>query len=105
MIHTITGVTATSPFQTYHNVLDIPLYIRIAIELHLNRMNVGGLEKVYESGRVFRNESVSRRHNPEFTMSELYEAYADFHDIMELTENMIVHIAEDVLGTTTITYG
>src|SRR5699024_7173762 len=105
MMHTIPGGAAARPFETYHNALDIPLYMRIAIELHLKRLIVGGLEKVYEIGRVFRNEGVSTRHNPEFTMIELYEAYADFHDIMELTENMIVHIAEDVLGTTTITYG
>jgi lysyl-tRNA synthetase class 2 len=78
--------------------------MRIAIELHLKRLIVGGLEKVYEIGRVFRNEGVSTRHNPEFTMLELYEAYADFHDIMELTENMIAHIAQEVLGTTTIQY-
>jgi len=81
------------------------LYMRIAIELHLKRLIVGGLEKVYEIGRVFRNEGVSTRHNPEFTMIELYEAYADYEDIMKLTENMIAHIAKQVLGTTTIQYG
>ena len=81
------------------------LYIRIALELHLKRLVIGGLEKVYEVGRVFRNEGISTRHNPEFTMMELYEAYADYQDIMELTENLIAHIAEDVLGTTKITYG
>src|SRR5699024_3778917 len=90
MMHTIPGGAAARPFETYHNALDIPLYMRIAIELHMKRLIVGGLEKVYEIGRVFRNEGVSTRHNPEFTMIELYEAYADFHDIMELTENMIV---------------
>ena len=73
--------------------------MRIAIELHLKRLIVGGLEKVYEIGRVFRNEGTSTRHNPEFTMIELYEAYADYNDIMELTENLIAHIAQDVLGT------
>src|SRR5699024_9785310 len=88
-----------------HNALDIPLYMRIAIELHLKRLIVGGLEKVYEIGRVFRNEGVSTRHNPEFTMIELYEAYADYKDIMSLTESMIAHIAKEVLGSTTITYG
>ena len=72
--------------------------MRIAIELHLKRLIVGGLEKVYEIGRVFRNEGVSTRHNPEFTMIELYEAYADYHDIMDLTENMVRHIAQEVLG-------
>jgi lysyl-tRNA synthetase class 2 len=79
--------------------------MRIAIELHLKRLIVGGLEKVYEIGRVFRNEGVSTRHNPEFTMIELYEAYADYQDIMSLTENLIAHIAKEVLGTTTIQYG
>ncbi|MGD6950063.1 amino acid--tRNA ligase-related protein, partial [Bacillus mobilis] len=77
----------------------------IAIELHLKRLIVGGLEKVYEIGRVFRNEGVSTRHNPEFTMIELYEAYADYRDIMSLTENLVAHIAEEVLGTTTVQYG
>lgn len=81
------------------------LYMRIALELHLKRLIVGGLEKVYEIGRVFRNEGVSTRHNPEFTMIELYEAYADYKDIMHLTENLVAHIAEEVLGTTTVEYG
>ena len=75
----------------------MPLYMRIAIELHLKRLIVGGLEKVYEIGRVFRNEGVSTRHNPEFTMIELYEAYADYQDIMDLTENLIAHIAKKYL--------
>lgn len=105
MMHAIPGGAAARPFITHHNALDIDLYMRIAIELHLKRLIVGGLEKVYEIGRVFRNEGVSTRHNPEFTMIELYEAYANFEDIMELTENLIAHIAEEVLGTTTITYG
>lgn len=105
MMHSIPGGAAARPFITHHNALDIDLYMRIAIELHLKRLIVGGLEKVYEIGRVFRNEGVSTRHNPEFTMIELYEAYADYNDIMELTENMIAHIAEEVLGTTKITYG
>src|SRR5699024_12007881 len=78
---------------------------RIAIELHLKRLIVGGMEKVYEIGRVFRNEGTSTRHNPEFTMIELYEAYADYNDIMELTEDMVAHIANEVLGTTTVRYG
>ncbi|MED0702420.1 lysine--tRNA ligase [Aeribacillus composti] len=104
MMHSIAGGAAARPFITHHNALDMPLYMRIAIELHLKRLIVGGLEKVYEIGRVFRNEGVSTRHNPEFIMLELYEAYADFHDIMELTENMIAHIAQEVLGTTTIQY-
>ncbi|WP_026908562.1 lysine--tRNA ligase [Paucisalibacillus globulus] len=105
MMHSIPGGASARPFITHHNALDIPLYMRIAIELHLKRLIVGGLEKVYEIGRVFRNEGVSTRHNPEFTMIELYEAYADYHDIMELTENMVAHIAEEVLGTTTVSYG
>ncbi|MUV38051.1 Lysine--tRNA ligase [Lentibacillus sp. JNUCC-1] len=104
MMHGIPGGATARPFETHHNALDIPLYMRIAIELHLKRLIVGGLEKVYEIGRVFRNEGVSTRHNPEFTMIELYEAYADYHDIMELTENLIAHIAEEVLGTTEIVY-
>ncbi|TQS75315.1 lysine--tRNA ligase [Ornithinibacillus gellani] len=105
MLHGIPGGAAARPFETHHNALDIPLYMRIAIELHLKRLIVGGMEKVYEIGRVFRNEGVSTRHNPEFTMIELYEAYADYEDIMALTENMVAHIAKKVLGTTTIAYG
>ena len=105
MMHAIPGGAAARPFETHHNALDIPLFMRIAIELHLKRLIVGGLEKVYEIGRVFRNEGVSTRHNPEFTMIELYEAYADYNDIMELTENLIAHISREVLETTTITYG
>jgi len=105
MMHTIPGGAAARPFITHHNALDIDLYMRIALELHLKRLIVGGLEKVYEIGRVFRNEGVSTRHNPEFTMLELYEAYADFHDIMNLTEEMIVYVAQEVLGTTNIQYG
>ncbi|TRM11140.1 lysine--tRNA ligase [Lentibacillus cibarius] len=104
MMHGIPGGASARPFVTHHNALDIPLYMRIAIELHLKRLIVGGLEKVYEIGRVFRNEGVSTRHNPEFTMMELYEAYADFHDIMTLTENLIAHIAGDVLSDSTVTY-
>ncbi|MBY0595080.1 lysine--tRNA ligase [Bacillus bingmayongensis] len=105
MMHAIAGGASARPFITHHNALDMELYMRIAIELHLKRLIVGGLEKVYEIGRVFRNEGVSTRHNPEFTMIELYEAYADYKDIMKLTENMIAHIAKQVLGTTTIQYG
>lgn len=105
MMHSIPGGAAARPFVTHHNALDIPLYMRIAIELHLKRLIVGGLEKVYEIGRVFRNEGVSTRHNPEFTMLELYEAYADFHDIMTLTENLIADIAKRIYGKTTVLYG
>lgn len=105
MMHSIAGGASARPFVTHHNALDIELYMRIAIELHLKRLIVGGLERVYEIGRVFRNEGVSTRHNPEFTMLELYEAYADYKDVMSLTENMIAHIAQEVLGTTTVQYG
>ncbi|MFD0051795.1 lysine--tRNA ligase [Actinomycetes bacterium NPDC127524] len=105
LLHSVAGGAAARPFLTHHNALDMPLNLRIAIELHLKRLIVGGLEKVYEIGRVFRNEGVSTRHNPEFTLIELYEAYADYKDIMSLTENLIAHIAENVLGSTTIQYG
>lgn len=105
MMHSIAGGASAKPFITHHNALDMELYMRIAIELHLKRLIVGGLEKVYEIGRVFRNEGVSTRHNPEFTMIELYEAYADYKDIMVLTENLVAHIAAEVLGTTTVQYG
>ncbi|MNW46074.1 Lysine--tRNA ligase [compost metagenome] len=103
-LHSIAGGAAARPFITHHNALDMQLYMRIAIELHLKRLIVGGLEKVYEIGRVYRNEGVSTRHNPEFTMIELYEAYADYKDIMALTENMIAHIAQEVLGTQVVNY-
>jgi lysyl-tRNA synthetase class 2 len=103
-MHSIAGGAAARPFVTHHNALDMQLYMRIAIELHLKRLIVGGMEKVYEIGRVYRNEGISTRHNPEFTMIELYEAYADYHDMMRLTEEMVVHIAKDVLGTTKIEY-
>lgn len=105
MMHAIAGGAAARPFITHHNALDMELFMRIAIELHLKRLIVGGLEKVYEIGRVFRNEGVSTRHNPEFTMIELYEAYADYRDIMALTENLVAHVAQEVLGTTKIQYG
>lgn len=103
-LHAIAGGAAARPFITHHNALDMELYMRIAIELHLKRLIVGGMEKVYEIGRVYRNEGISTRHNPEFTMIELYEAYADYKDIMKLTEELIAHIAQEVLGTTKITY-
>lgn len=103
-LHAIAGGASARPFVTHHNALDMELYMRIAIELHLKRLIVGGLEKVYEIGRVYRNEGISTRHNPEFTMIELYEAYADYEDIMRLTEELIAHIAQEVLGTTKITY-
>jgi lysyl-tRNA synthetase, class II len=92
------------PFVTHHNQLDQDLYLRIATELYLKRLIVGGLERVYEIGRVFRNEGVDFKHNPEFTMLEWYEAYADYRDTMERFENLVAGVAEDVLGTTTVTY-
>jgi lysyl-tRNA synthetase class 2 len=104
-LHVIPGGASARPFITHHNALDMQLFMRIAIELHLKRLIVGGMEKVYEIGRVYRNEGISTRHNPEFTMIELYEAYADYHDIMKLTEQLIAHIARDVLGSTKIMYG
>lgn len=103
-LHAIAGGAAARPFITHHNALDMQLYMRIAIELHLKRLIVGGLEKVYEIGRVYRNEGISTRHNPEFTMLELYEAYADYKDIMRLTEEMIAYTAKEVLGKTEIVY-
>ncbi len=105
MMHSIPGGASARPFVTHHNALDMELYMRIAIELHLKRLIVGGMERVYEIGRVFRNEGVSTRHNPEFTMLELYEAYADYKDVMSLTEQMVAHIAKEVTGSTMIQYG
>ncbi|MGF1537227.1 MAG: lysine--tRNA ligase [Elainellaceae cyanobacterium] len=98
------GGADARPFITYHNTLDMSLYLRIATELHLKRLIVGGFEKVFELGRVFRNEGISTRHNPEFTTLELYQAYADYHDMMTLTETLIAQAAQDVLGTVDITY-
>lgn len=103
-LHAIAGGAAARPFETHHNALDMELFMRIAIELHLKRLIVGGIEKVYEIGRVYRNEGISTRHNPEFTMMELYEAYGDYHDMMALTENMVAHIAREVHGTANIMY-
>lgn len=98
VLHGVAGGAAARPFITHHNTLDMEMYLRIALELHLKRLIVGGFEKVYEIGRVFRNEGISVRHNPEFTMMELYWAYADYEDIMNLTENVIRHCAVQVLG-------
>ncbi len=103
-LHTIPGGAAARPFITHHNTLDMDLYLRIALELPLKRLIVGGFDKVFEIGRNFRNEGISIKHNPEFTMMELYQAYANFEDIMELTENMISAIAKEVHGTTEVTY-
>ena len=104
MMHPIPGGAVARPFETHHNALDMPLYLRIAPELYLKRLVVGGFERVFEINRSFRNEGVSTRHNPEFTMIEFYQAYADYHDLMDLTERMFNQLATDVLGTTELTY-
>ena len=104
MLHPIPGGALARPFVTHHNALDADLYLRIAPELYLKRLVVGGMERVFEIGRVFRNEGMSTRHNPEFTMLELYWAYADHADMMRLTEELVAGIATEVLGTTTIEY-
>ena len=98
------GGAAARPFETHFNALDEDLKLRISLELYLKRLIVGGLEKVYEIGRVFRNEGLDTRHNPEFTLMELYQAYTDYNGMMELTENLYRHVAQTVLGTTKITY-
>ncbi len=99
------GGAAARPFETHFNALDEDLKLRISLELYLKRLIVGGLEKVYEIGRVFRNEGLDTRHNPEFTLMELYQAYTDYHGMMDLTENLYRHVAQEVLGTTKIVYG
>ena len=104
ILNTIPGGAAARPFITHHNTLDIDMYLRIAPELYLKRLIVGGFEKVYEMGRLFRNEGMDVKHNPEFTTIELYEAYTDYLGMMELTENLIKTVAQEVLGTTKITY-
>lgn len=105
VLQTEAGGADARPFITYHNTLDMNLYLRIATELHLKRLIVGGFEKVFELGRIFRNEGVSTRHNPEFTSIEVYQAYADYNDMMALTEDLIVSVAKSVLGTLKLTYG
>ncbi|GBC99179.1 Lysine--tRNA ligase [bacterium HR17] len=104
ILQPVYGGALARPFITHHNALDMDLYLRIAPELYLKRLIVGGFERVYEIGRNFRNEGVDARHNPEFTMLEAYQAYADYHDIMRLTEELIAFVAQKVLGTMTITY-
>ena len=105
VLHTIAGGASARPFITHHNALDIDMYMRIALELHLKRLIVGGFDRVYEIGRVFRNEGIDTRHNPEFTLLELYQAYTDFNGMMDLTENLIRHVAKTVLGSGIIQYG
>ncbi|MGO0122971.1 lysine--tRNA ligase [Desulfothermobacter acidiphilus] len=105
MMQPVAGGAAARPFVTFHNALEMQLYLRIAPELYLKRLLVGGFEKVYEINRNFRNEGISTKHNPEFTMLELYQAYADYQDMMELTEELITWVAKEVLGTWRIKYG
>ncbi len=104
ILNTIAGGATARPFVTHHNTLDIDMYLRIANELYLKRLIVGGFEKVYEMGRMFRNEGMDIKHNPEFTSIELYAAYQDYHDMMDITEEIISKAAQNVLGTTKITY-
>jgi lysyl-tRNA synthetase class 2 len=104
MMQPIAGGAAARPFTTHHNTLDIDLYLRIAPELYLKRLVVGGLDRVYEINRNFRNEGISTQHNPEFTMLEFYEAYSDYKDLMGLTEQMLAQVAQDVNGTTKTTF-
>jgi lysyl-tRNA synthetase class 2 len=104
VLHTMAGGALARPFATHHNALDMPLYLRIAEELHLKRLVAGGMPRVYEIGRVFRNEGLSPRHNPEFTMLECYQAYADYRDIMALTQALVQCAALEAVGTTTLTY-
>ncbi len=105
VLHSVAGGAAARPFQTYHNALDRELHLRIATELHLKRVIMGGFDKVYEIGRIFRNEGISTRHNPEFTSLESYEAYADYNQVMAMVEELIASVALEVLGTDKITYG
>lgn len=105
MLHNMAGGANARPFITHHNSLDIDLYLRIALELHLKRLIVGGFERVYEIGRVFRNEGMDTRHNPEFTLLELYQAYTDYNGMMDLTENLIRSVAKKILGKAVIHYG
>ena len=104
MMHPIPGGAAAKPFKTHHNALDLPMFLRIAPELYLKRLVVGGFEKVFEINRTFRNEGISTRHNPEFTMLEFYEAYQDYEYLMDLTEELIRTVAQKTLGTTAISY-
>jgi lysyl-tRNA synthetase class 2 len=104
VLQTVSGGADARPFETHHNTLDLPLTLRIATELHLKRLVVGGFERVYELGRIFRNEGVSTRHNPEFTSVEIYQAYADYTDMMALTEGLIAAVCEQVCGGTRISY-
>jgi lysyl-tRNA synthetase class 2 len=103
MMQVIPGGATARPFETFHNALNLPMYLRIAPELYLKRLVVGGLERVYEINRNFRNEGVSTRHNPEFTMLEFYQAYADYNDLMDITEDLLRQLASELLGSTQVT--
>ena len=105
VLQPIAGGALARRFETHHQALDQALYLRIALELYLKRLIIGGFDKVYEIGRVFRNEGISTKHNPEFTMLESYQAYADYHDVMKLVEDMVNHIAKEVIGATEIKFG
>ena len=104
ILQTIPGGATARSFETHHNALDLELYMRIALELHLKRLIVGGFDKVYEIGRIFRNEGISTKHNPEFTMLESQQAYADYNDVMEMVEQLVAHVAQEVLGTLKVVY-
>ena len=104
MLHPIPGGAAARPFKTHHNALDVDMYLRIAPELYLKRLTVGGFERVYEINRNFRNEGVSTQHNPEFTMLELYQAYADYEDLMRMIEILFQGLADELFGTQKLTY-
>jgi lysyl-tRNA synthetase, class II len=105
MMHPIPGGAAARPFVTHHNTLDIDLYLRIAPELYLKRLTVGGFDRVYEINRNFRNEGISTQHNPEFTMLEFYEAYSNYSDLMTLNEELFAHLAKEITGSTTVKFG
>ena len=105
MMQAIPGGAAAQPFKTHHNALGCDFYLRIAMELYLKRLLVGGVDKVFEIGRNFRNEGLSRKHNPEFTMLEAYQAFGDYESMMELVQGMVCHVAQKVLGTLVVEHG
>jgi lysyl-tRNA synthetase, class II len=105
MMQPIAGGALARPFTTHHNALDIPLFLRVAPELYLKRLTVGGIERLYEINRNFRNEGISTQHNPEFTMLEFYQAYAEYEELMRLTEELIAHVAQEAVGTTQVQFG